>query len=54
MSQYEIEKRQDGSIQVRLSTPFGYIDLVFVDGVEFIKFVAGEHAEAARTLLESL
>ena len=49
---YEIEINPDGSIQIRLCTDFGFVDLLFVDDEQFIGMVAGQHQDDARKLLE--
>lgn len=51
---YEIEINCDNSIQLRLCTDFGFVDLVFVDDEQFIGTVAGQHQDDARKLLQQV
>lgn len=52
---FEIEKRNDHSIQLRLNDPkHGMIDLIFHHEREFLIFVAGQHKENAENLLAQL
>ena len=53
-NEFEIELRTDGSIQVRLATKQGFIDLVFVDEKQFLGFVAGQHVDTAKQVLSLL
>lgn len=48
---YELEQNEDGSVQLRLSTPEGLVDLVFVDNDQFLSLVAGQHLPTARQVL---
>jgi hypothetical protein len=51
---FEIEKRSDNSIQVRLYSQQGIIDLVFLHEHEFLIFIAGQHKQNAEKLLTCL
>ena len=51
---FEIEKRSDNSIQFRLYSQQGIIDLVFLDEHEFLIFIAGQHKQNAEKLLTCL
>ena len=51
MKQFELEIRDDKSVQLRLISLGIFVDLVFVDQEQFLHFVAGQHKEAAKVLL---
>jgi len=48
---YEIETNVDGTVQLRLTTEKGFVDLVFVNADQFLGMVAGQHEANARRLL---
>lgn len=50
-SSVEIDCNRDGSMQVRLSTPFGLIDLVFEDVKQMRQLVAGQHLPTFDTMM---
>lgn len=52
--QAELEKNLDGSVQLRLLTDHGYVDLMFVSEDEFLGVVAGQHVGAALAVLRDL
>lgn len=47
----DIELREDGSVQVRLGTSEGLLDLIFTDEEQFYKFTAGQHRDAAHKII---
>ena len=50
--EYEVEISHGGTVQLRLTTNHGFVDLVFEDGQQFMGLVAGEHKKNARQLLD--
>lgn len=51
---YELETNIDHSIQLRIHTPKGMVDLVFTDGQQFLDLVAGQHVPTATELLQAI
>lgn len=51
MKQFELEIRDDKSVQLRLISLGIFVDLVFVDKEQFLSFVAGQHKKAAEVLM---
>ena len=55
LAKCEITREFGGpSIQVRMSTAYGLIDLVFKDEQEFLAMVAGQHVDEAKAMLAAL
>ena len=47
----ELEINEDKTVQLRLVTNNGFVDLVFTDEQQLLGLVAGQHRDNARKLL---
>jgi hypothetical protein len=49
--QYELDENEDGTVQLRLHTQHGLLDLVFSEKEQVLRYVAGQHLEIAKKVL---